>query len=87
MNKIEFDKRQLNFVEKKLNRFDNKFPTKIKSDNIKETFYRPKELREFFKVELEDILDRLQCGRICIKCGADKETDLSDWCSDCLENE
>ena len=37
------------------------------------------------KAQRKELLGKVKEGRICLSCGGKKETNLTSWCSKCLE--
>ena len=46
-----------------------------------------KDIKFLLSAQKKEIIEKTKEGKICPNCGKDKESDLSVWCSECLENE
>ena len=44
-------------------------------------------IRSLLQTQRAEILDKIKNNEICTNCGNDKDSELSDWCKSCLENE
>ena len=49
--------------------------------------YWEKKISTLLKRQRREIIEQIKNGEICLNCGRPKKNNLSDWCSDCLENE
>lgn len=44
-------------------------------------------IRSLLQTQKAEIIDKIKNNEICTNCGADKYSELSNWCNNCLENE
>ena len=44
-------------------------------------------IRDTVRDAKDAVINQIKQGEICLNCGGDKESKLSDLCGDCLENE
>jgi len=77
----EFSKRFVKFIDGKGIYFIPPFHERVKPQEVK-LF-----IREFAQKLLATVKEEIKSGKICLNCFGEKEGNLTDMCSKCLEEE
>lgn len=70
--------------EKLRARFEAKFKTELSRDLTVLFDWMWEKLTKQVRKEL---LEKIKANTICLNCGTDKESNMTDWCDKCLETE